>query len=174
MAEDVYFGGADASVGVKVGSFDLELCAIQGFSFNLEFQTNDLYGANSIFLIASARYQQLVDIKMKLCCFNPAAAGWIAEVIGGDAPTGYVTGRTKGSIKDTSRYKKAVISGSVKPSIAANTPFAATISDAVFEQIPFNLEENNWVAMDLSATGSDLVLSNTALVSPSGDPPWKA
>lgn len=176
MAEDVYFAGADCRVSVKPkGVTDaMVLCAVHGWSFNLKFESNDLYGSSSIFMIASARYQQSVEAKLKYSCFNPGASGWIAEAIAGDAPTGYDSARTKGIIKDTSRYKTATISGSAAPfKGASSVVFGVDILDAVFEQIPFNLEENNWIALDLAANGSDIKLVNTGIPKPTGDPPWK-
>lgn len=154
MSESVYFAGADAVMTLGGAS----LAGIKGWSFEIQWDHNDLYSMDSIFLLASAKFNQRIPIKMKYVKFDPlVTTWWVCNVL--HPSTGF-----DGTIEDTSKVKEFTITGLVKPftSAGGEANLLATISGVYFEGFPFAVDENEWVVLDLSAIGSDCVFSNPA------------
>lgn len=154
MAEGVYFAGADATLSIGAVS----VAAIHGWSFTLSWDVNDLYGSSSIFKIASARYNQKVEVKIKYAKFDPAVA-FIKETIEGDG----TTEDKKGSIFDTSKIKRYDVVGTVDAfeddDGDTGTNLSATITNVYLEGIPLQMQEMDWIAVDLTGIGDGVTIA---------------
>ena len=154
MTAGVYFAGADATLTAG----GTAVAAIHGWSFTLSWDVNDLYGSASIFKIASARYNQKVEVKLKYAKFDPSSS-FLADSIKGDA----TSGDSKGSIYDTSKMKRFDIVGTVDAFTEdggdVGSDLTATISDVYLDGIPFAMQELEWVALDLTGIGTQVEIT---------------
>lgn len=158
MTAGVYFAGADATL--TVGS--AAVAAIHGWSFTLSWDINDLYGSGSIFKIASARYNQKVEMKIKYAKFDPAST-YIADTIMGDATAGT---SHKGSIYNTSKIKRFTVEGTCdafsEDDGTIGTDIKVTITNVYLEGVPFQMNENDWIALDMTGIGDAVnITANT-------------
>lgn len=154
MTAGVYFAGADATLTAG----GTTVAAIHGWSFTLSWEINDLYGSASIFKIASARYNQKVEVKLKYAKFDPAST-FLASSIKGDA----TAGDSKGSIFDTSKVYRFDVVGTVdaftEDDGSVGSDLTATISDVYLDGVPFAMQELDWVALDLTGIGTSVAFS---------------
>jgi hypothetical protein len=154
MTAGVYFAGADATL--KVDS--TAVAAIHGWSFTLSWEVNDLYGSGSIFKIASARYNQKVELKLKYAKFDPASS-FIADTIKGDGASGTAH---KGSIYDTTKVKRFSVEGTcdafTEDDSTVGTDLKATVTNVYLEGVPFQMNELDWVALDMTGIGDGVTL----------------
>jgi len=161
MAESPYFAGADAQI--KVGS--TVMAVVEGWETNVRWDTNDKYGSDSIFLQASARYNQKVEVKLKHSKFDPAIASWwMMEVLRGGIDGKDKNGNTValGKIADSSYVKLFDIVGIMKPFETGGVNLRITLHDCYFPDIPFGIKEFDWIAIDVTAVGSAMTWDNSA------------
>ena len=156
MTAGVYFAGADATL--KIDS--VAVAAIHGWSFTVSWEVNDLYGSGSIFKIASARYNQKVEVKLKYAKFDPAASYITNTVKGAATPTAH-----KGSIYDTTAVSRFTVVGTVdaftEDDGTVGTDLTATITNVYLEGVPFSMQELDWVAVDVTGIGDAVTLAAT-------------
>lgn len=163
MTASMYFAGADATItadGTAVG-------AVSGWSFEASWQENEKYASDSIFPRASAKYQFACEVKMKIASFNPDITGtwWVFKSLrGGGADGKDKNGATVtiGKIADTSMVTYFDVIGSADPNTTAGVNMTITAEDCYLTNFPFQVKENEWVLIDLTADAADLTYSNTA------------
>ena len=171
MTESLYFAGADATLTVKdkaTTPVPTTVGACDGWSFEVTWQRNDKYSADSIFLRAAAKYQLEVAVKMKFYAANPlitAGTWWLFQSLRG----GGASGKDKnndvvsiGNIADTSACTLFDISGTVEPfsNNSGVVEFGVTAEDAVVTSFPFAAKENEWMAFEVTADAADVVYTN--------------
>jgi hypothetical protein len=151
MAAGYYFVGADAKLWIQDGTdtgavTDTDLIGVvRGWNFSLQFDTKPLYAMDSILYLAIARCKARVEGSFKYVKFDPAS-GWLANAINDD---------------DTSVVKTFTITGECKPQTGSDTGAAdidVKIEGARFSQVTFNVQEFDWVALDMPFVGAYLTL----------------
>lgn len=151
MAAGYYFVGADAKLWVQDSSVtttptDTDLIAVvRGWNFSLKFDYKPLYAMDSIKYLAIARCKCKVEGSFKFVKFDPTT-GWLANAI---------------DSTDTSVIKTFTITGEVKPAAGSDSgaiDIDAKIEGSRFSQVTFNVEEHEWVGLDMPFVGSYLTL----------------
>lgn len=159
MSAGVYFAGADATLTID----STAVAAIHGWSFTISWEINDLYGSGSIFKIASARYNQKVEVKLKYAKFDPAAS-FITKTVKGDA----ASGTKRGSIYDTTKVARFTMVGTVDAftedpdatgTVNTGDDMTVTISNIYLEGVPFAMQELDWVAIDMTGIGDSVTIT---------------
>jgi len=164
----LYFTGADASItagGDTIG-------AVSGWNFNISWERNDKYSSDSIFMRATARYRQKVEVKLKYAAIDPTVSEgtwWAFESLRGGGDTGVDKNGDAvdmGSIADTSKLTFFDIVGTVEPfNTSGTTTYAnitATAADCYLDGFPFEVKENEWMFVDATAYAADIVFTNPA------------
>jgi len=162
----LYFAGADASItagGDTIG-------AVSGWNFNISWERNDKYSSDSIFMRATAKYRQKVEVKLKYAAIDPTVSGgtwWAFKSLRGGGDTGIDKNGTSvdmGSIADTSKLTFFDIAGTVQPfNTSGTTTYAkitATAENCYLDGFPFEVKENEWMFVDATAHAADIVFTN--------------
>jgi hypothetical protein len=163
MSEALYFAGADATL--KAGA--VSIGAVSGWSFEITWQRNDKYSSESIFLRAAAKYQMEISVKMKIASFDPTVGGegawWLFKSLAGGGATNVDKNGdaiTIGHIGDTSAVSLFDIVGEVAPFNTGGAKVMVTAEDCYVTGFPFEVKENEWVYMEITADAADVVYTN--------------
>jgi hypothetical protein len=156
MAGGYYFVGADAKLWVQDGSVTTTptgtdmVAVVRGWNFALKFDVKPLFAMDSILYLAIARCKCRVEGSFKYVKFDPAS-GWLANAM---------------DTTDTSVIKTFTVTGECKPMTGSDSgaiDIDATIEGARFSQGSFNVQEHDWVALDMPFVGSYLTLGGVTL-----------
>jgi uncharacterized protein YneR len=160
MAGGYYFVGADAKLWIQdspIGTATLEpvtdtdlIGVVRGWNFSLKFDYKPLFAMDSVFYLAIARCKCKVEGSFKYVKFD-ALSGWFANAI---------------DCTDTSKIKTFVITGECKPAAGSDSgaiDIDAKIEGARFSNVTFNVEEHDWVALDMPFVGSYLTLGGVTV-----------
>lgn len=156
MVAGYYFVGADAKLWVQNSSASGEptdsdiIAVVRGWNFSLKFDFKPLYAMDSIKYLAIARCKCKVEGSFKFVKFDPTA-GWLANAI---------------DSTDTSKIKTFTITGDVAPAAGSDVGAShvhAKIEGSRFSQVGFNVEEHDWVSLDMPFVGSYLTLGGVTL-----------
>lgn len=161
-AADTYFGNR-AKVAVGVAGFtpaaaDIFLVA-RGYEVNVQWETAELFGTESIFRADAAKYAVKVEVKLKGCKFGGASNIWqmiLNSLNGGTGGTGAIADTNAIYLMDI--YVYAV--GSADPT---NDKISIEIDDCYMEGVPIPFPENDFITLDLTFKGRTVVFGNSAV-----------
>ena len=151
MAGGYYFVGADAKLYVQgaddIGAPDTTdlLGVVRGWNFSLKFDFKPLYAMDSIKYLAIARCKARVEGSFKYVKFDPLS-GWLADAL---------------DSTDTSVVARFTVTGDCAPAAGSEVGAVninAKIEGARFSQVSFNVEQHDWVGLDMPFVGAYLTL----------------
>ena len=155
-ASGYFFVGADAQLWVQNSSetttpVDADLVGVvRGWNFSVKFDYKPLYAMDSIKYLAIARCKCRVEGSFKFVKFDPTA-GWLANAI---------------DSTDTSKINTFTITGNCAPATGSDTgaiDIDAKIEGARFNSVSFNVEEHDWVSLDMPFVGSYITLGGITI-----------
>ena len=123
-------------------------------SLKITPEYKQLRGMNSTFWQDVARCNVKVSGKIKFSQFDPTVGTWwLMNVI-------HPVGAPDGTTQDTSVVAFFGVSGIFSPADAGGVKLKTDVLNARFPEIPFSLQKNEWVALDLSFKASEVQFGN--------------
>ena len=148
MAESFAFANRGV---IKVGTTTIGVVKDVDIAWSAEHVP--LYGWGSIVRQAVARHSQKVSVKIGFCKFDPTKTTWFAM--------GILTG-TAGSMTGATVNTNTVALYTIDAlfTMEDGTLMRGVITNVFFPEFPMKAAEGQWVKIDLSGEGSDIVWSN--------------
>lgn len=128
------------------------VAALKGITLEPKYELVDLYGMEDLRRAAVARHSLKVSISVKYAKWDAANDTIFNSVIGTDF--------TSASKNVPAMFNLTATFGSIPASTGETIQWmTATVSDIVFEGVPMNMNENEFIVRELSGTGSMLTMS---------------
>jgi len=144
-----------ANLTLTIGGTPIPVAALRNVSFTPHFETAELYGMESLLRQGVAKYQHSVDVKCEFAMWDTENDYVLNSVLAG----GYSTTATT---LDTgcARAKCALfnITATVYDTTCAKK-LTATIYDVYFNDVPFELRENEFISRSLAGKGKLMQLT---------------
>jgi hypothetical protein len=153
MAGVVAWFANSAVITVTGNAGALTVGALKGVTVEPKYELVELYGMEDLRRAGVARHSMKVAVTVKYAKWDAGADTIFNEVIGTD-----FTGASKNvpaMFQITAAFKS--IPATAGETIQSQT---FTVSDVVFDGVPINLQENEFMTRDLSGTGKRVTMTN--------------
>ena len=119
-----------------------------------------LYGWGTIKRVAVAKHSQKVTVKVGYAKFDPVkTTGWMWHALSTCSAAGVWSAST-GVVTDTNAVKLFNIVATW--TLESGVKLAGTVSNVYFPDIPLKASEGQWVRVDMTGEGDDIVWTNPA------------
>lgn len=153
MAEYTYFANrATLTVGGET------VAVLKGIEITANWETETLYGMDSIFRVDEAKHTVDVEVKITSAQFDPNMAAGFSTIYG-ESFNG-TEGTTALTIADTNSVAVFDVVATIRGT-GQTTSTTITVSDVYFEAFPFPMSENDFITFELTGHGKTLTFATS-------------
>lgn len=151
---DSYYANSMTVTLSKSAGGAVSVAGLQDVTMNVTKEGKPLYTMDSIIRANYAQIKLKVDVKVKYAIFDGAELGLLFGTTTADIDVFGATaaGRTRVSVNDTNVPVFFDLSGIVTN--GSNT-FQARVTNVVFNEVPLNFPENEWIGRELTGEGDN-------------------
>jgi hypothetical protein len=140
------------------GATIANVAAIRNVKFTPKVETAELRGIESLYRQAVAKYNYEVDVSFEFAMWDATADIVLYSFLKGEN----TTQSGAAALDDTAGYRSQVATFNITATVydhARSNYFVATIYDVFFNEIPYELRENEWISRNMSGKGASMMLT---------------
>ena len=153
-----------ASLQVNIGATECPVAALRNVTFTPHYEIAELYGMESTHILGRAKYQLSVDVKCEYSMWDSQTDYILSSFLNGAylaSPTS-----TAATDADTAGYRAKCAVFNITATVYDTTRakyFTATVYNVYFNDVPFELRENEFITRALAGKGESVaILYSTA------------
>ena len=161
MANTGWFANS-AALQITSGATIANVAALRNVKFSPKFEVADLRGIESLYRLAEAKYNYEVDVSFEFAMWDASADIVLYSFLKGEN----ITQTGAATLDDTSGYRSQVATFNITATVYDHTNasyFTATIYNIYFNEIPYELRENEWISRNMTGKGKSMALVYTAV-----------